>query len=775
MFSRLSSFSRFVARRAAGPRIARRRRITVEGLEPRLALAANPVAVDDNVFTLIGVPIDITAIANDEVSDAGDPLDPATIDIETPPTRGTVAVDPVSGVINYTPDPFFPGTDTFTYDVRDTSTASTTNEARELISLGGGPEEPGSVWKYLDDGSDQGTAWQEPDFDDSAWQSGPSQLGYGDGDENTQVDCGPGEPGVCAPAAGAPDNYITTYFRHTFQLEDASKVRAYRIYFGVDDGLAIHLNGERILRFNLDRDVPFNVPATGSGDNALRIADFTEPGFLALLVNGDNTFAVEVHQRAPNSSDISFDMAFLVVEEVAAGRESNEATVTIDIVDPNPTASNDSAQAQQGRPATINVLANDAVGFAGDPLDPATVQIVSPPSHGTAQVDPVSGAITYTSEGGFVGADSFSYRVQDSSTENGAIHTMLLPRGSVWKYLDTGPANPDPNWYFPSFDDTAWASGPAELGYGDPPNGVDAGGTVINCGASAPTCNQGNIITYYFRRAIDIADPATVDRLNVFLRRDDGAVIYVNGVEVLRDNMPVGTILPTTLGVAADDDGEDYTLHEISAATLAGALVPGQNIIAVEVHQSDALSSDVSFDLELIGTDQFLSGHPSNVATVEVNVTPITSTGCSQADLSGDGRIGNADLSLLVRNYGAVSVAAGTFGDLDNNGWLGLRDLRMMRALMGQNCTGGSPAAAPDAAIAEAPAVAPRRARVALRALAAPAVDRVVATQADDAIDVPRQQSNSSVDSAASTARLRASRQPSANRTTPADNPLVGL
>ncbi|HEY2952833.1 MAG TPA: Ig-like domain-containing protein, partial [Verrucomicrobiae bacterium] len=58
-----------------------------------------------------------------------------------------------------------------------------------------------SVWKYLDNGSDQGTAWIAPAFDDSSWASGPAQLGYGDGDEATVVNSGP-----------TNNYYITTYF-----------------------------------------------------------------------------------------------------------------------------------------------------------------------------------------------------------------------------------------------------------------------------------------------------------------------------------------------------------------------------------------------------------------------------------------------------------------------------------------------------------------------------------------------------------------------------------
>src|ERR1700704_3609930 len=62
-----------------------------------------------------------------------------------------------------------------------------------------------AVWKYLDDGSNQGTGWTAVSFDDSAWLSGPAQLGYGDGDEATVI-------GFCP---NAMNRYITTYFRRT--------------------------------------------------------------------------------------------------------------------------------------------------------------------------------------------------------------------------------------------------------------------------------------------------------------------------------------------------------------------------------------------------------------------------------------------------------------------------------------------------------------------------------------------------------------------------------
>src|SRR5687767_1319853 len=72
----------------------------------------------------------------------------------------------------------------------------------------------GAVWKYLDNGFDQGTAWQVLAFDDTGWESGPGQLGYGDNDEATVVDFGP----------DTNNKFITTYFRHTFTVSNPAAV-----------------------------------------------------------------------------------------------------------------------------------------------------------------------------------------------------------------------------------------------------------------------------------------------------------------------------------------------------------------------------------------------------------------------------------------------------------------------------------------------------------------------------------------------------------------------
>ena len=83
------------------------------------------------------------------------------------------------------------------------------------------------------------------------------------------------------------------------------------------------------------------------------------------------------------------------------------------------------------------------------------------------------------------------------------------------------------------------------------------------------------------------------------LVRDDGAVVYVNGVEVWRDNMPTGTISYTTPASAAVSGSAETSTFSTTVAS--SYFVEGSNCIAVEVHQNATSSSDLGFDLQLVG------------------------------------------------------------------------------------------------------------------------------------------------------------------------------
>ncbi|MEO6435622.1 MAG: metallophosphoesterase, partial [Tepidisphaeraceae bacterium] len=208
-----------------------------------------------------------------------------------------------------------------------------------------------------------------------------------------------------------------------------------------------------------------------------------------------------------------------------------------------------------------------------------------------------AGVATYTDSGRTPGV-TYSYRVRAyngtgnslySNTASAAISTstIIAPGASGWKYLANG-SNQGTTWRSLSFNDASWSSGTAELGYGD---GGEA--TVVPFGPNA----SNKFITTYFRKSFNIASPSSIGSLDLRVIRDDGAVVYLNGTEVFRSNMPGGTIGYTTRASTALGTPAESTW--IMATINAGLLQSGNNVIAIEIHQSDPDSSDLSFNLEL--------------------------------------------------------------------------------------------------------------------------------------------------------------------------------
>ena len=167
--------------------------------------------------------------------------------------------------------------------------------------------------------------------------------------------------------------------------------------------------------------------------------------------------------------------------------------------------------------------------------------------------------------------------------------TTLVAYGATWKYLDNG-SNQGTAWRAVSFSDASWRTGNAELGYGD---GDET--TVIRYGSSS----SFKYVTTYFRKSITVTNAGQYSGLSLSIKRDDGAIVYINGTEVFRTNMSTGTISYTTLASAdASDDGRTPQTISLSPTRL----VNGTNVIAVEIHQRTRSSSDISFNLQLTGS-----------------------------------------------------------------------------------------------------------------------------------------------------------------------------
>ncbi|CUR54411.1 exported hypothetical protein [metagenome] len=370
------------------------------------------------------------------------------------------------GVTNYTDRNRTPNT-TYTYEVQATDAAGNWSDLSNPLVVTTQPPSTslvrsGSVWRYLSNGSDQGTAWRAPGFVDTSWSSGNAQLGYGESDEATAI----------SPLG------LTHYFRQSFQVPDVAAIGALNVRLLRDDGAVVYVNGVEVWRSNMPTGtLTFQTPAATEVTGNAESTYVNQAIPVSSLVNGTNTIAVEVH-NVTGSDDVSFDLEL------------------------------------------IPTLAGNA----------------------------------------------------------------LISTGDSWRYRDTSSA-PAADWASPAFSDAGWAQGPSQLGFGD---GDEA--TPITRGA----------VSFYFRRTITVADPSTLSTLSFQLLRDDGAVVYVNGTEVNRSNLPAGTIAYGTLASSNISGTAERTYQSFSAP--ASLLVPGANVIAVEVHQDVASSSDVSMDLLLSGS-----------------------------------------------------------------------------------------------------------------------------------------------------------------------------
>ena len=193
------------------------------------------------------------------------------------------------------------------------------------------------------------------------------------------------------------------------------------------------------------------------------------------------------------------------------------------------------------------------------------------------------------SDGALESADDITVTIEHAVANTPA---TLVTTGSVWKFLDDG-SDQGTAWVAPNFNDNSWSSGPAPLGYGDANGQLPA--TVIGFG---PDVNN-KFITTYFRRQFTIPSAAALTNLFLGVQRDDGVLVYLNGWPIFTNNMPAPPVNYLTLALAAVGGTDETAVY--SQSVDPSVLVDGVNVIAAEVHQANASSSDMFFDLSLAG------------------------------------------------------------------------------------------------------------------------------------------------------------------------------
>ena len=245
-----------------------------------------------------------------------------------------------------------------------------------------------------------------------------------------------------------------------------------------------------------------------------------------------------------------------------------------------------------------------------------------------------SGDILYTTDG------------SDPRLPGGAINPVAIripgrlveftgfAAGSEWKYNDDG-TDLGTAWRATGYDDSSWPTGPALLGFGT------ISGTTV-----ATTVNRN--LTLYCRRSFELAGAASITDAFLQIQVDDGAVVYLNGTEAARKNMPGGQIDFST--PASDDvpNEEDFDSHSFDP----GLLVEGANTIAVEVHNRSTGSSDLGIDIALAGSRLNEANPP-----IPINTT----TTVRARSLEGEGE--GAEWSALTEAT-FVAAAPATPGNL---------------------------------------------------------------------------------------------------------------
>ncbi len=158
------------------------------------------------------------------------------------------------------------------------------------------------------------------------------------------------------------------------------------------------------------------------------------------------------------------------------------------------------------------------------------------------------------------------------------VEEAVVARGSSFRSWP-GPGLPPAGWEQPSFDDAGWPEGPAPLGYG----GDEA--TTVPVAPAA-----------MLRRTFEVATTPVSAVLR--LRRDDGVVVWLDGAEILRDNLPTGPLGPaTTASSPVDGAGEVvWEGHALDPALLP----PGPHTLAISVVQAVPDGDDLLLDAELL-------------------------------------------------------------------------------------------------------------------------------------------------------------------------------
>lgn len=200
------------------------------------------------------------------------------------------------------------------------------------------------------------------------------------------------------------------------------------------------------------------------------------------------------------------------------------------------------------------------------------------------------------------------------TTTNYVTTNLVVDFTNSWKY--SFASLDGVNWTSTNYDDSTWNGPGAGLLW------VDTRSTpnpdVQPRGEQMPlnTATGDPYVTYYFRTHVNLEEMAPGSALLFSCYIDDGAVFYLNGMEIHRLRVPVGASSSTVAsGFPCAGDAECLDEFKIPASSLP-SLVDGDNVLAVEVHNYNVRSGDITFGFALNRIDPIDPGPTSTVVQI---------------------------------------------------------------------------------------------------------------------------------------------------------------
>jgi len=516
----------------------------------------------------------------------------------------------------------------------------------------------GATWKYWDRGSLPDFTWRDPGYNDASWASGKAPLGYGKSYIATTLGFGSnannryltsyarttfnlatatGVTGLTLhlraddgaavfvngklaendnlPAALEPDLGALT------ARDTAAKdvVREFRV--PITDGMLVpgtnvvavefhkYAPGSTYLAFDTDLSLglpPGSVPAPPAAP-ALSASLAAGPSVQLSWTAPSGATSYEVFRNGTQLTAVpgttytdpsppTGQVAYTVRAVDSFGQESADSnSASVDNTPPDTTVPTKPTKLTAGAVTAASVAlswtaSTDNVGVTGYRIYRNSTLVATTPNATPAYTDT-----------GLSGSTAYKYQVSaidaalNESLKTGALTVTTTPAANSvlntstsWRYTDTR-VDLGTTWKDVAYSPASppWKTGLPQFGFGD----GDETTVLAKGGTTAKTA----VFTWYFRTTFNVTDPSTSGPLTLNLVRDDGAVVYVNGVEVFRSNLPSGAITYTTKALA--NLGGTDEKNPVTFTVPASALVAGANVVAVELHNYGANNADASFQL----------------------------------------------------------------------------------------------------------------------------------------------------------------------------------